>query len=63
MENLATKGRISASGQVHAGVKLHIKNGSPLSIRNDFKKVTFYLAGKEVKMTKYQESPEIAKRR
>ena len=49
------------------GATFRSKNGKlPWHVSEDlknFKKVTFYLAGKEVKVTKYQESPEIAKRR
>jgi uncharacterized protein (DUF342 family) len=50
---LKTVGRISASDRVYPGVKLFIKNES-LTIRNEFRKVTFVLEGSEIRMTKYE---------
>jgi uncharacterized protein (DUF342 family) len=50
---LKTVGRISASDRVFPGVKLFIKNES-LTIRNEFRKVSFVLEGQEIRMTKYQ---------
>ena len=54
LETLGTRGRVSVSGQVHQGVKVFIKNGTPLAVRNEFKSVTFYLEGKDVKVTQYE---------
>lgn len=54
---LKVSGRISASGVVHPGVKIHIKD-APLDVRNEFKSVTFVLENNLVKVTKYAEPEE-----
>jgi hypothetical protein len=62
LATLKAKGKISASDRVYPGVKLFIKNEN-LVVRNEFKKVTFYLQGKEIRMTKYEPIEEEAIRR
>ncbi|MBM61483.1 MAG: polymerase [Acidobacteria bacterium] len=62
LETLGTRGRVSVAGQVHQGVKVFIKNGTPLAVRNEFKSVTFYLEGNDVKVTQY-EAEEIPPKR
>jgi uncharacterized protein (DUF342 family) len=57
---LKAVGRISASDRVFPGVKLFIKNES-LTIRNEFRKVSFVLEGQEIRMTKY-EAAEVDRR-
>jgi len=57
---LKAVGRISASDRVYPGVKLFIKNES-LTIRNEFRKVSFVLEGQEIRMTKY-EAAEVNRR-
>lgn len=54
---LKVSGRISASGVVHPGVKIHIKD-APLDVRNEFKSVTFVMENNLVKVTKYEEPDE-----
>jgi uncharacterized protein len=53
LASLNTVGKISASERVYPGVKLAIKNAS-LAVRTEFKFVTFFLQGGEVKVTKYE---------
>lgn len=53
LAGLKVKGKVSASDKVFPGVKIFIKN-EHLIVRNEFKKVTFILQGKEVRMTKYE---------
>ena len=54
---LKTHGRVSASGTVYAGVKVHIKEAS-LEVRSEFKAVTFVSEANTVKVTKYQETDD-----
>ncbi|TVQ39951.1 MAG: DUF342 domain-containing protein [Spirochaetaceae bacterium] len=54
---LKTHGRISASGTVYAGVKVHIKDAT-LEVRSEFKAVTFISEANTVKVTKYQETDD-----
>ena len=53
LAGLKIKGKVSASDKVFPGVKIFIKN-EHLIVRNEFKKVTFILQGKEVRMSKYE---------
>jgi len=53
LASLKIMGKVSASDKVFPGVKIFIKN-EHLIVRNEFKKVTFILQGKEVRMTKYE---------
>jgi uncharacterized protein len=59
---LNTIGKISASERVYPGVKLTIKNAT-LPVRIEFKSVTFFLQGSEVKVTKYEAFDESLMRR
>jgi uncharacterized protein (DUF342 family) len=51
--SLTSIGKISASERVFPGVRLAIKNAS-LAVRTEFKFVTFFLQGGEVRVTKYE---------
>jgi uncharacterized protein (DUF342 family) len=62
LSSLTTIGKISASERVYPGVKLSIKNGN-LAVRTEFKFVTFFLQGGEVKVTKYEAFDEELMRR
>jgi len=63
LASLNTIGKISASERVFPGVKLAIKNAN-LAVRTEFKFVTFFLQGGEVKVTKYEVfDEELMKRR
>ena len=53
LAELKVVGRVSASDRVFPGVKIFIKNES-LAVRNEFKKVTFSLEGKEVRVMRYE---------
>jgi uncharacterized protein (DUF342 family) len=63
LSSLTTIGKISASERVYPGVKLAIKSAN-LAVRTEFKFVTFFLQGGEVKVTKYEAfDEELMKRR
>jgi len=63
LASLNTIGKISASERVFPGVKLAIKSAT-LPVRTEFKFVTFFLQGGEVKVTKYETfDEELMKRR
>ncbi len=62
LSSLTTVGKISASERVYPGVKLSIKNAT-LAVRTEFKFVTFFLQGGEVKVTKYEAFDEALMRR
>ena len=62
LASLNTIGKISASERVYPGVKLAIKNAA-LAVRTEFKFVTFFLQGGEVKVTKYESFDEELMRR
>ncbi len=62
LASLNTIGKISASERVYPGVKLAIKSAS-LAVRTEFKFVTFFLQGGEVKVTKYEAFDEGLMRR
>jgi uncharacterized protein len=53
LASLNTVGKISASERVYPGVKIAVKSAS-LAVRTEFKFVTFFLQGGEVKVTKYE---------
>ncbi len=57
LSELKLHGRISASGTVYPGVKLHIKEAN-LEVRSEFKAVTFINEANTVKVTKYEETDE-----
>ncbi len=60
--SLTSIGKISASERVFPGVRLSIKNAS-LAVRTEFKFVTFFLQGGEVRVTKYESFNEELMRR
>ncbi len=62
LSGLNTVGKISSSERVYPGVKLAIKNAT-LAVRTEFKNVTFFLQGGEVKVTKYEAVDEQLVRR
>ncbi|MGA2640694.1 MAG: FapA family protein [Spirochaetia bacterium] len=62
LSSLTTIGKISASERVYPGVKLAIKSAN-LTVRTEFKFVTFFLQGGEVKVTKYEAFDEDLMRR
>jgi uncharacterized protein (DUF342 family) len=62
LSSLNTIGKISASERVYPGVKLAIKTAA-LAVRSEFKYVTFFLQGGEVKVTKYEAFDEELMRR
>ena len=53
LAGLKQMGRVSASDRVFPGVKIFIKQES-LAVRNEFKRVTFSLEGKEIRVTRYE---------
>jgi uncharacterized protein (DUF342 family) len=53
LAQLKVAGRVSASDRVFPGVKIFIRNES-LPVRNEFRKVTFSLEDKEVRVTRYE---------
>jgi uncharacterized protein (DUF342 family) len=53
LAELKVVSRVSASDRVFPGVKIFIKQES-LAVRTEFKKVTFLLEGKEVRVTRYE---------
>ncbi|TVR57128.1 MAG: DUF342 domain-containing protein [Spirochaetaceae bacterium] len=57
LSELKLVGKVSASGTVYPGVKIHVKDAS-LDIRNEHKTVTFIAEDGIIKVTKYQESDE-----
>ncbi|MCX7032011.1 MAG: FapA family protein [Spirochaetes bacterium] len=60
--SLTAIGKISASERVFPGVRLAIKNAN-LAVRTEFKFVTFFLQGGEVRVTKYESFNEELMRR
>jgi uncharacterized protein (DUF342 family) len=61
LSGLKLTGKVSASDRVFPGVKIFIRNES-LTVRNEFKKVTFCLEGKEVRVTRYEPlAPELVR--
>ena len=60
--SLTSIGKISASERVFPGVRLAIKNAT-LAVRTEFKFVTFFLQGGEVRVTKYESFNEELMRR
>jgi uncharacterized protein (DUF342 family) len=60
--SLSNIGKISASERVYPGVRVSIKSAT-LAVRTEFKYVTFFLQGGEVKVTKYETFDEELMRR
>ena len=57
LSDLKVAGRVSASGTVFPGVRIHIKDAF-LEVRNEFRAVTFLADQNTVRVTKYEESHE-----
>jgi uncharacterized protein (DUF342 family) len=57
MENLETRGRVSASAKVYAGVKIVIRDARE-DVRNEYRSVTFIFENRLVRATKYEEPEE-----
>jgi hypothetical protein len=57
LAQIGTEGRISASGRVYPGVKIHVKDAT-LDVRNEFKHVTFVQEANTVKASKYEEAED-----
>lgn len=53
LASLAVNGRVSVSERVYPGVRIVIKNEA-LSVRSEFKKVSFVLEGKQIRVGKYE---------
>ncbi len=62
LSSLTTIGKISASERVYPGVRVSIKSAM-LAVRTEFKFVTFFLQGGEVKVTKYEAFDETLMKR
>lgn len=54
LSDLKNSGRVSASGKVHPGVQVIIKEAE-LRVQNEFQSVTFIQEGNTVKVTKYED--------
>jgi uncharacterized protein (DUF342 family) len=61
LNNLKTRGRISASAKVYPGVKILIRDAKE-DVRNEYRAVTFVLENGLVRVTKYEEPDEEAKK-
>ncbi|MDR2143123.1 MAG: FapA family protein [Treponema sp.] len=61
LNNLKTRGRVSASAKVYPGVKILIRDAKE-DVRNEYRAVTFILENGLVRVTKYEEPDEEAKK-
>jgi uncharacterized protein (DUF342 family) len=61
LSSLKTRGRISASSKVYPGVKILIRDAKE-DVRNEYRAVTFILENGLVRVTKYEEPGEEAKK-
>ncbi|MDR1178489.1 MAG: FapA family protein [Spirochaetaceae bacterium] len=61
LNNLKTRGKVSASSKVYPGVKIVIRDVRE-DVRNDYKAVTFILENSLIRVTKYEEPDDEAKR-
>jgi uncharacterized protein (DUF342 family) len=61
LNNLKTRGKISASSKVYPGVKILIRDAKE-DVRNEYRAVTFILENGLVRVTKYEEPDEEAKK-
>jgi uncharacterized protein (DUF342 family) len=59
--SLKTRGRVSASAKVYPGVKILIRDAKE-DVRNEYRAVTFILENGLVRVTKYEEPDEEAKK-
>ncbi len=57
LAQIRSSGRISASGVVHPGVKIWIKDAS-LDVRNEFKQVSFVASSGTVKVEKFEDTDD-----
>ena len=57
LDGLKLAGRISASGTVHTGVKLYVKDAFQ-DVKKEFTSVTFTAEANQIKMLNYEESKE-----
>jgi uncharacterized protein (DUF342 family) len=61
LNNLRTRGRVSASAKVYPGVKIIIRDALN-EIRTEYKAVTFILENNLIRIVKYEETDEDLKR-
>ena len=61
LNNLKTRGRVSASAKVYPGVKIVIRDTIDM-VRTDYKAATFILENGLIKVSKYEEPDEAAKK-
>jgi uncharacterized protein (DUF342 family) len=61
LNNLKTRGKVSASSKVYPGVKIVVRDVRE-DVRNDYKAITFILENGLIRVTKYEEPDEEAKR-
>jgi uncharacterized protein (DUF342 family) len=61
LNNLKTRGKVSASSKVYPGVKILIRDAKD-DIRTEYRAVTFILEGGLVRVTKYEEPDEDVKK-
>jgi uncharacterized protein (DUF342 family) len=61
LNNLKTRGRVSASSKVYPGVKILIRDAKE-DVRNEYRAVTFVLENGLIRVTKYEETDEDIKR-
>jgi len=61
LDNIKTRGRVSASAKVYPGVKIIIKDAVS-DVRTEYKAVTFILENNLVRVTKYEEPDEEVKK-
>lgn len=59
LASLAVIGKVSVSDRVYPGVRIFIKNES-LTVRTEFKKVSFVLEGKQIRIGKYEAIADVA---
>ncbi len=61
LNNLRTRGRVSASSKVYPGVKIVIRDIKE-DVKNEYRSVTFILDNNLIRVTKYEETDEDLKR-
>jgi uncharacterized protein (DUF342 family) len=61
LNTIKTRGKVSASSKVYPGVKILIRDAIN-DVRTEYRAVTFILEGGLVRVTKYEEPDEEAKR-
>jgi uncharacterized protein (DUF342 family) len=58
LASLAVIGKVSVADRVYPGVKIFIKNES-LTVRSEFRKVSFVLEGKQIRVSKYEPAADL----